>query len=447
MFAMALAASLQAASRAGFKVGVAQVDITPDGPIWLSGYASRTHPSTGVVSRLHAKALAVDDGKRGRILIVTTDLIGLPRAITDSVSARLNQEHSIDRASVLFNSSHTHTGPVVRSNLMTMFDLNATDAARVDAYAQDLTQKLFTVAAAALGDLAPADVSYGTGEAPFAINRRKVQSGTIKLADNPGGPTDHTVPVLRVSTPDGKLKAVLFGYACHNTTLTGEFYDISADYAGFAQTAIEDAHPGTTALFFLLCAGDQNPSPPSTLDLAQSHGKELAASVERVLAGTLEPVRGPIRSAFQLTDLAFALHTREQYVNDLTNKSPFIVRRAQQMIAQYDDRRPVRSTPYPVQAVRFGSGPVILALGGEVVIDYDLRAKKEYAGTKLIVAGYSNDVMCYIPSKRVLKEGGYEAQDSMIYYGMPGPFADDVEDRVFDTIHKVMARIGVKAAK
>jgi neutral ceramidase len=433
------------ADRGALRAGVAHVDITPEGPIWLSGYANRTHASTGVASRLGAKALAIEDAKGARIVIVTTDIIGLPRAITDAVSARLMKEHGLERSHIVFNSSHTHTGPVVKSNLMTMFDLNAEETARVDAYARDLTEKLFSVAAAAIGDLAPAQLSYGAGEAGFAMNRRRPSPQGIKLSDNPNGPVDHSVPVIRVTTPDGKLKAVLFAYACHNTTLTGDFYDVSADYAGFAQAAIEAAHPGATAMFLMLCGGDQNPSPRSTIAISQQHGNELAASVERVLGGKLEPISGPLRTSFESTELGFAMHTRETFEADLSNKNPSVVRRAKSMLKAYDEGHPVRQTPYPVQAIRFGNGgPVLLALGGEVVVDYDLRAKSEYPKTKLIVAGYSNDVMGYIPSKRVLGEGGYEAVDSMVYYGMPGPFADDVEERVFSAIHRVMSRVGIK---
>ena len=411
--------------------------------MWLSGYAARTHASTGTFSRLSAKALALEDSKRGKVVIITTDLIGLPRAITDVVSARLLKDHGLERSRVVFNSSHTHSGPVVKSNLSTMFDLKPEDAARVDAYSRELTEKLYTVATAALGDLAPASLSYGVGDAPFAMNRRKVVDSAVKLSDNPGGPTDHSVPVLRVTTADGKLKAILFGYACHNTTLTGEFYEFSADYAGFAQQAVEAAHPGATALFFLLCAGDQNPAPRSKQELAQQHGDELAAAVNKVLGGAMDPLKGQLRTAYETTELTFAMHTRDTFEGQLNDKNLFVVRRAKQMLADYDARRPIRKTPYPVQAIRFGDGPTLVALGGEVVIDYDLRTKREYPNAKLIVAGYSNDVMCYIPSKRVLKEGGYEAVDSMIYYGMPGPFSDQVEEQVFAAIHRVMKRVGV----
>ncbi len=432
------------AAPAGFRAGVAALDITPEGPIWLSGYASRTHPSTGVRLHLSAKALAIEDGKKQRVVIVTTDLIGLPRAITDAVSARLAKEQGLERQQIVFNSSHTHTGPVVRANLATMYDLSPQDQERVEVYSRDLSQKLFQVVVGAIANLEPVTLGYAQGEAPFAMNRRNSSRGAMKIADNPGGPVDRSVPVLRVTAPDGRLKAVLFGYACHNTTLTGEFYEISGDYAGYAQQAIEAAHPGATALFFLLCAGDQNPSPRSQPELAVEHGKTLAASVDRVLGAAMEPVKGDLRLAYELTELNFAPHTRETFEADLGGKNAFLARRARQMLKAYDERQPVRRTPYPVQAVRFGAGPVLLALGGEVVIDYDLRAKREYPKTKLIVAGYSNDVMCYIASKRVLKEGGYEAVDSMIYYGMPGPFADDVEERVFEAIHRVMKRVGVK---
>jgi hypothetical protein len=429
---------------ASMRAGVARIDITPEGPIWLSGYGDRTHPSTGVLIRLWAKALALEDSKGGRVVIITTDLIGLPRAITDTVSARIEQTYGLERSRILFNSSHTHTGPVVRSNLMTMFDLSQEDKERIQAYGNRLSEALFQVVGGALGDLSPAELSFGGGEVGFAMNRREPAPQGVKIGVNPGGPVDRAVPVIRVMSA-GKLKAVLFGYACHNTTMTGQNYEISGDYAGFAQRELENSLPGTTALFVMLCGGDQNPQPRGTPELAQQHGAELAREVKRVLDSPMSKVDGPIRTAFDVTELEFAPHTRETFEAQLKSTRKAEVRRAEEMLKAYDERHPVRSTPYPVQAIRFEKGPAILALGGEVVVDYDLRVKREYTGP-LIVAGYSNDVMCYIPSKRVLGEGGYEAVDSMIYYGQPGPFADDVEERIFTEIAKVMKRVGAKPA-
>lgn len=412
----------------------------------MSGYADRKHPSEGVLHSLWTKALAIEDDKHGRVVIVTTDLVGLPRAISDAVAARVQSQFGLDRARLLLNSSHTHTGPVIRPNLMTMFDLGEEDKEKLIAYSRDLTENLVTVIGAAIGDLAPAQLSYGFGQAHFAVNRREPTAQGIKIGVNPAGPIDPTVPVIRIASADGNLKAILFGYACHNTTLTGQFYVLSGDYAGFAQIELEKAHPGATAMFIMLCGADQNPNPRSKLELAQQHGKTLAAEVERVLGTTLKSLAGPIRAAFSIIDLEFALHTREQFEEELKNGNPARMRRAQAMLQAYDQRHPIRSAPYPIQAIRFDQGLTILALGGEVVVDYDLRVKREYAGD-VIVAGYSNDVMSYIPTQRVLHEGGYEASDSMIYYGQPGPYADDVEERIFAGIHQVMKRVGQAAPK
>ena len=426
----------------GYEACVERIDITPEHPIWLAGYGSRTHASTGVGTRLWAKALAIRDARNQGVIIVTTDLIGLPRAITDVVSARLARDHSIPRTGILFNSSHTHTGPVVRSNLTTMFDLNDADRAYVEAYGRELTDKLTQVAAAALARLTPVNLTYAAGEAQFAMNRRKSTERGFVISTNPAGPVDHSVPVLRVaSASTGRTIALLAGYACHNTTLTGEFYEVSGDYAGYAQSDLERSNPGATAMFLMLCGGDQNPEPRGTLELAQQHGRAFSDVVNAVVKRPMASVRGPIRVAYEQTRLAFAIHTRATFEKDLDGKNPPRVRRAQAMLKRYDEGDPVRETPYPVQAIAFGKSLTILALGGEVVVDYDLRVKKEYPGRNLIVAGYSNDVMCYIPSLRVLREGGYEANDSMIYYGQPGPFAEDVEDRVFDAIHRVMRRV------
>ena len=91
------------------------------------------------------------------------------------------------------------------------------------------------------------------------------------------------MPVLKITGPDGKLRAVLFGYACHNTTLTAEVYQLSGDYAGFAAAELEAKHPGATALFLMLCGADQNPSPRGTVELA---GSGAASSPRRSTASS-----------------------------------------------------------------------------------------------------------------------------------------------------------------
>ncbi|MFN7997582.1 MAG: neutral/alkaline non-lysosomal ceramidase N-terminal domain-containing protein [Bryobacteraceae bacterium] len=429
---------------ADYQAGVASLIITPKEPIYLSGYASRKHASEGVLLDLKAKALVVQDKHGQKTAIVTTDLIGLPRSISEPVAARVQKSYGIDRAHLLLNSSHTHTGPLLANNLSLLFELDEHDQDVVNRYSQQLTDDLVNLVGAALQDMAPANLWFGHGAAHFGVNRREPAAKGIVIGVNSAGPTDPDVPVLKVTGADGKLRAVLFGYACHNTTLTGEHYKLSGDYAGFAQRDFEKSHPGATAMFMMLCGADQNPNPRSTVELAEQHGATLAAEIARVVDTSMQPVHGNVRAAFQVTDLDFAHHSRDTYESRLQDKNVFRVRHAKAMLRSYDEGHPVRHYPYPVQAISFGKSVTVLALGGEVVVDYVLRAKKEYGAKNLMVAGYSNDVMSYIPSLRVLKEGGYEADESMIYYGQPGPYAEDVEDRVFGAIHKVMARAGRK---
>jgi hypothetical protein len=429
-------------SGASFKAGVGRVDITPDGPIWLNGYAARTHPSDGVLQRLWAKALALDTGLRSRIVIVSTDVLGVPRAVTDAAVQRAARKHLLSPSQILINSSHTHTGPVVWFNLINLTEFPPAEQAKLEEYQHKFTDDIVAAIDAAMRDLAPASIEYAAGNADFAINRRQAASSSVKIGLNPGGPVDHSVPVLKITGADGKLRAVLFGYACHNTTLTAEIYQLSGDYAGFAADDLERRHPGATALFLMLCGGDQNPNPRGTVELGRKHGETLAAEVDRVMNGPMQAIEGPVRAAFERTTLQLAPRSREDFQAEMKSPLAAAGRRARMMLNRLDAGKTIDRIEYPVQAVRFGHSLTLVALGGEVVVDYDLRIKREYPGEPIIVAGYSNDVMCYIPSVRVLKEGGYEANDSMIYYGQAGPFAGDVEERIFASVHRVLKSVG-----
>jgi hypothetical protein len=421
-------------SGATLRGGLAKVDITPRGPIWMSGYAARTHPSDGVLEPLWAKALAVESSPGGRIVIVSTDLVGIPRELSDDVAAKLKKQYGLNRSQLVINASHTHTGPVVWPNLRNLTVFPDGEQEKLLDYRKSLDEALVSVVGAALRDLSPATIEFGEGAAGFAANRR--------TAINPNGPVDHRVPVLKIADPAGRIRGIVFGYACHNTTLTGEFYQLSGDYAGFAAETIQQRHPGTTALFVMLCGADQNPNPRSSLELARQHGNALADEIEKVIAGHMTSVSGPVRTAFRLAELRFAPRSRQDFEAELKSKVPAQVRRGEMMLKALDTGKKLDGLDYPLQAVRFGKTLTLLVLGGEVTVDYGLRARREYSGEPLITAGYSNDVMSYIPSARVLREGGYEAVDSMFYYAQPGPYAEDVEERVFAAIRQVMKSVG-----
>jgi len=430
---------------AEIKVGVARKVITPETPFWLSGYASRNKPSTEILHDLWAKALVIEENSNNRIIIVTTDLLGLSHDISEDIAHRVSQKYGINRSQLLLSSSHTHSGPVVWPSLSVIFDFNTDDQQKVAQYSLKLADDIVEVIDMAMSNLTPMQLSCGHGSVDFAVNRRESSDKGIIIGVNSNGPVDHDIPVLKITTPDGKLQVVLFGYACHNTT--SNTYLINGDYAGFAQIELENANPGAVAMFIAGCGADQNPQPRGTIELASQHGKSLADAVQKVLAGELHQMHTPIRTCFTTVDLEFPPFDPDIYRKELLDTDQYRQRRAKLMLEAYNKGWNVSRLPYPVQAVRFSNDLTILALSGEAVVDYSHRVKGEYTKENLFVAGYCTEVQCYIPSKRILEEGGYEPESSMIYYGLPGPFADNVEDKILDAIHRVMKRTGARPSK
>lgn len=432
---------VQAADKTGLKAGLARVVITPESPIWMAGYASRNHPSEGKVHDLYAKALAIQDNGGRRLVLVTSDLIGFPRSIADSIAQRVERRFGLKRNELLLTSTHTHTGPVLAHSLTGSYNLDAEQTLVVEKYTSQLQDKIVGVVGEALSALAPARLSFGRGAAQFAVNRREPTPTGIKLGVNRSGPVDPQVPVLRIEAEDGTLRGILFGYACHNTTLSGDFYQICGDYSGFAQAALEKSHPGAVALFVMGCGADANPLPRGSLADAVANGDELARSVEAVLAGSIKSIQGRLRPSFERFNIPLAkAPSREQFQARLSDKDRFVRLHAERMIASLDrDGKLPTHYPYTVQVVRFGGDLTLVALAGEVVVDYALRLQRELGAERLWVAAYANDVPAYIPTARILQEGGYEPDRSMIYYGLPGPFSPEVEEIILSRVLRLVA--------
>src|SRR5437660_7085030 len=277
-----------------WKVGLANVKITPEKPVPMAGYASRTKPFEKVEQDIYAKAMALEDLRGNRAVLLTTDLIGISRAVAEPVCQRIQDKTKLARSQILLSSSHTHSAPILSLEERTEASVAAEDARNIVAYTHSLQEKLVDVAAQALSRLEPARLSRGSGVAHFAMNRREFTPRGVILGVNPRGLVDRSVPVLRVDSADGKLRAVLFDYACHNTTLTQTNFSLCGDYAGFAQAYIQERFPGAQAMFMIGCGGDANPYPRGTMENARELGATLGREVGRILDAPLKPVSGPL---------------------------------------------------------------------------------------------------------------------------------------------------------
>lgn len=431
------------ATAPAWKAGAASIKITPEKSMWMAGYAGRKSPSEGVEQDLFAKALAIEDARGTRMVFLTMDLIGIPADLRKAVEQAAKEKFQLAPENLLLNASHTHCGPEFRIGAWRYLEGMEHKVAAATEYGVRLRENLITVMCEAIGKLAPAKVSYSHARCGFAMNRRLPIDGGFRNSQYPDGPVDHDVPILEALSPDGKqMIAVMFGYACHATTLG--FMKFCGDYPGFAQEELEKAHPGAVALFMNGCSGDQNPQPRGKIELAQHHGRTLALAVEAGLLTTAKrPLQGGIKAAFERVDLAFATPpTKEQLEQKLKSTNTYEAGHARRLLAIIaHEGRLETSYPYPVQVVHFGDDLAMVALGGEVVVDYSLRLKRELGMPVVWVAGYSNDVMGYIPSLRVLKEGGYEGGGAMIYGSHPGPWNDKVEDTIVGKVMELHGRL------
>lgn len=425
---------------APWKAGVAKVVITPTEPIWMAGFGSRTKPSEGVRQDIYVRALALQDERGKTSVVVTLDLAGIEREMSVAIADQCRTRFGVTRDRLILNVSHTHSGPVAGLALMPIYNLSPQQLDVVRRYTSSLIEKTVGAVGTAIQNLAPATVGFGQGLAGIAVNRRRVRLRSLP------GPVDPDVPVLSVRDAGGKLQAVAVGYAAHATTLSD--YLINGDWPGFALEEIEKAQPGATALFIQGCGGDANALPRRDEELSRNYGKILAAAVAEVLRGKMAPLSGPLEAVYEQVDVPFHQPPgRTELEQRLNDKNNYIRQHAKRLLSDLDrDGRLPASYSYPVQVWQFGRGLKLIALGGEVVVDYSLRLKQEYGFDQTWVAGYCNDILAYIPSRRVLKEGGYEGGDSMIYFGRPGPFGAAVEEIIVEKVHDLVVRTSARAA-
>jgi hypothetical protein len=441
------------AQAADWKAGVARVDTTPTAPVRMAGYGSRTSPSEGVAHPLAAKALALEDMSSHRIVIVTCDIIAFRRSFTNRVAERVKKDHGLPREDLVLFASHNHAGPALVESDESQEHTQPPRAGFENnvVYTRQLEDNIVAIIGQALEKMEPVSLSFGVGRCHFALNRREPTTSGIKLGKNPTGPTDESVPIVMVQNASGKPLAIVFGYACHNTTLRPDMKKVAADFAGYAQDRIEADYPGTMAFFVTGCAGDADPHPFGTLDLARRHGDELGEAVKLVLDHPtwLKSVIGPLRTAFAETAIRFAGPTdRASYEKRLNDSNQGRRGHARRMIEAIDGSQPIRAEypNYSVQAIALGDRLTLIALSGEVVVDYAIRLQKELGreGRALWVAAYANDVIGYIPSVRILKEGGYEGGEAFYGSTWPLPLAEDVETVIVNAAHDVFEKVRAK---
>jgi len=441
-----------AATAEDWRVGLGRVCTTPDPPTWLYGYAceSRYRPFDGKLQDVYAKAMALEDAQGGRGLLITIDVCVLRALQAAAMLERVVARTGLQPEQILINMSHTHSGPLVGSPHHDFYPLSTAERQRTVAYTRQLYELVADAADAALGDFRPARLSVGQGEVGFVMNRRQFdEAGNYRgMGPNPELHTDPRVPVLRVDAPDGQLRALVFGLACHGVTLGADNTKLSGDYPGFAQAFLEADHPGVQAMFMQGCGADANSHPRTGADEVEQverHGKILATEVSRVAEGELRPVRGPLRTERARAELPLhALPPRER-LEQLATGPFWESYNGKHLLALLDrGETPATHCPAPLAVWQLGQDLTLVGVSGETVSGFVPLIEAALGPERLWIAGYCNEVFGYLPTARIVAEGGYECLGTVPPSGF---FAAEAQDVVVSMVTALAERAGRPRAR
>ncbi len=473
-----------------FQFGFSKVDITPLEPIRLSGYGSRSTPLEGVDEKLFVRAMAMRAGDQGPIhVLLSVETIGFPGILTEQIFEQLRQKHAITRKRFVACFTHDHTAPHIDRGLSNLFGVPLTEQEqqKIAVYTDGILDRSVEAVDQAIADLQPGRLLVSQGKATFARNRRVIKDGVwTGFGENPDGPVDHTLPVIRITDFNNNTRGLLFNYACHCTTFGGEYNRVNGDWAGYAMKYLEEDHPGAMAICTIGCGADANPQRDSkrALELAQSQGKEISLEIKNLLAepnrwtgietstplGASRPA-GLVQSNYGFAGLPIDRPNRQQLEEAINNPSLQVRNHAQEMLKTMERMGRLPETyPMPIQIWRFGDVAglgeldvdhpnnqaqfAMVFLGGEVCVDYALRIKRELAEQtdglnqeNIWVSAYCNDVFGYVAPERMQSEGGYEVDFSMIYYLQPGRWSSGTEEIILQRVHELFSPTAVEGPR
>jgi len=380
------------------RVGTSAATITPQLGTPLSGYADRDHGAETVLDDLEVRAFWIEDAGSAAC-IVTADVIGFDAAFTTSLRAELSERLGVSPDAVLLAASHTHSGPQTCPHL-------SKTGAPVPSYLDSFRSAIVDAVTRAKTDAKPASLAIGRSSlSGFAIHRRVVIDGRSVMLPNPGGVRDDEVTALVFRAPDSDaVRAVLFHYTCHPTVLGG--YWISGDYPGAARRFVERALPGAHAGFLPGCFGDVRPNcvvmgggafrrgiPEDVAAYGKALGEEVVQAVARAA-----PAAGEIHLA------------------GATQTVPLPIAGG------------VHTVGISLQRLDLTDEVALVAMGGEMCVDYGRFVKALRPGKTTLPLGYSNGLIGYVSPARYFAEGGYEPAESWPLFDLPGPFSPAVEE-------------------
>jgi len=441
--------------------GAGRADITPPGDCILDGFAARDHGAEGIHDNLYATAVALT--RKGKTaVIVGLDLLELSDGHMDSIWRRAKESFDLDPDQLFLNCSHTHAAPIVRPRFNKKFCPEGGWCWPDEEYVGRMLDGILEAIGIALDSRKPSKVSWGTGETHIGIYRRSRDTSVYKGPatgyigiyanfPNPHKEIDRTCPVLLVTANDGSPTALLFGAGCHPTTMSHPNYLVSAEFPGAARRILESEFDGALSIFVQGIGGDIKPKRVALENRFRSGdfgdvdevGRELAEDVMDTVKGGLKPLDLHIRSSLGRFPLHFAEGwNRETYETFLGEEQPPHRRNWAKMWLDKISRgeEPPESMDITLSILELSPALRLCGIAGELLTDMGLKIKRHFKDGTTLPCGYTNGRVGYIPDSKVLREGGYEAVETIFFTnGMPAPWREDIDETIlgaFDELHE-----------
>ena len=446
----------------GLWAGWAREEITPEAGIHMGGYWGRRSGATGVHDPLGAAVILWSGGgpAEAGAALVALDLVGVTPAMAgrlrEQVVSAAGSAVSLPPEAVTVCCSHTHAGPLT----MPFRGMGEVDAG----YLERVCVQVGRAAARAAQCLGRVRIRYAKPEVAIGINRRQGRKGQVVIGEDPGGPVAshaHVVVFETVRPGGGPRRAVLFQTACHPVVLPGSNHEISADFPGPARRVVEE-RTGSLAVFVNGAAGDINPrGGHGSFDAVESLGAELGEAVAEAVDRAGELAGGGAAWSRARLDLPLIAPSpaMEAEVRNSMDELEGAVRLAgsdpwerrvpearldwaREWLEAAGRAGPAGTQAFEIHGLRIGP-LVLLGLEGEVFVRYQLDLEREWAAP-LIVCGFANGCIGYVPTADEYARGGYEIDQAYKVYPSVRMIAPESEGVVRAGAWRVLEGLGVR---
>lgn len=447
------------------KFAVAKAVITPERPVFMHGFGARTKKSEGELDPLYMRTALLLANRP--LLIVTIDALGSDRSFILGVKDALRRRFGLEHEEVLINFSHTH-----HSVFLTGIDKatrrggysmgqdrwpeieDELDYAEDEAYYLRIRDMLLDMVDGCYGRAMEGTLSIARATSEFAVSRRRPRpDGSVDWAPYWEGDINKDLHVLKLEDTLGVVRGVLYAYGCHTTGMGADNYKFSNDFAAAATALVEEAYPESVGMFLQGCAGELKPRPLAVDDdfagADEAGIREVGAVLGREVVGVLQG--GGFRTiecrlkAEQRDPLLYTEQTPVSFYEAIAGdpaRNAFYRNSAKRTIRAIHDGNIKDRLPFYICVWELDDRTRIVAMEGEVSTEYAMQIKRLFnrENEEMIVLGYTNGVYSYVPTRKMLGEGGYEAENNY-FFGLRGPYVPEIEDIIVGQVARALRRL------